>query len=101
MTRYDIQLNNNDLAFKNGDFFIDESDSQHVIDTFNAFAGWWKEYPLDGIGIFGYTKSPADIQSINRKTRIELESDGYVIKAPLVTLSSAGDLLINPNVESA
>ena len=89
------------IAFKDGDLFIGESDAQHVIDTFNAFAGWWKENPLDGIGIFGYSKSPADIQTINRKTRIELESDGYIVKAPMVTLSAAGELVINPNVESA
>ena len=101
MVRYDIALDNNEIAFKNGDFFTAESDTQHIIDTINAFAGWWKENPLDGVGIMAYSKSPAIIQDINRKCRIEIESDGYRLKAPMVTLSASGTLTINPNVDYA
>jgi len=97
--RYDIALDNNELIFKNGDFFIAESDTQHIIDTMNAFAGWWKENPLDGVGIMAWTKSPAIIQEMNRKIRVELQSDGYSVKAPAVSLSVSGELLINPNAE--
>ncbi len=97
--RYDIALNNNELIFSNGDLVIAESDTQHIVDTFNAFAGWWKENPLDGVGIMGFTKSPADVQAINRKILIEIESDGYAVKAPVVQLSPSGELFINPNAE--
>jgi hypothetical protein len=97
--RYDIALDNNELIFNNGDFVVAESDTQHVIDTLNAFSGWWKENPLDGVGVMGFTKSPADVQAINRKIRIEVESDGYAIKAPVVELSPSGELFINPNAE--
>lgn len=97
--RYDIALDNNELIFKDGDLVIAESDTQHVIDTLNAFAGWWKENPLDGVGVMGFTKSPADVQAINRKIRIEVESDGYAIKAPVVQLDASGELFINPNAE--
>jgi hypothetical protein len=97
--RYDIALDNNELVIKNGDFVIAQSDTQHVVDTLNAFAGWWKEFPLDGVGIFSFTKSPADVQAINRKIRIELESDGYAIKAPVVKLDPNGELFINPQAE--
>jgi hypothetical protein len=97
--RYDISLDNNELVIHNGDFLIVESDTQHIVDTMNAFAGWWKEYPLDGVGIMGYTKSPVDVQKLNRKMQIEIESDGYKVKAPAVTLSSSGELNINPNAE--
>ena len=96
--RYDIALNNNDLVFRNGDLVIAESDTQHVVDTLNAFPGWWKEFPLDGVGLMSYTKSPAEVQQLNRKILVELESDGYKIKAPMVTLSTDGQLYINPNV---
>lgn len=96
--RYDIALNNNDLVFRNGDLVIAESDTQHVVDTLNAFPGWWKEFPLDGVGLMSYTKSPAEVQQLNRKILVELESDGYKIKAPMVTLSTDGELYINPNV---
>jgi hypothetical protein len=97
--RKDIALNNNDLVFKSGDIAIGESDTQHIVDTINAFAGWWKEYPLDGVGIMSYTKSFGNIQELNRKVKIELLSDRYAVKAPLVTLSTSGELYINPNVE--
>jgi hypothetical protein len=97
--RYDIALENNDIYFTNGDLLIAESDTQHSVETMNAFAGWWKEYPLDGVGILGYQKSPANAQEINRKIYLEVGGDGYKIKAPLVTLSAAGELFINPNAE--
>lgn len=97
--RYDIALDDNDLIFYQGDLVVAESDSQHIIDTLNAFAGWWKEFPLDGVGIMGYTKSPANVQEINRKIYIEITSDGYRVESPMVTLSPSGELLINPNVE--
>lgn len=99
--RYDIGLDNNEPIFNNGDFVVTESDTQHIVDTVNAFAGWWKENPLDGVGIMGYSKAPAVIQEINRKCRIEIESDGYKIKAPMVTLTPSGTLTIQPNAEYA
>ncbi len=96
--RYDYALNNNDLIFKDGDLLVAESDTQHIVDTMNAFAGWWKEFPLDGVGLMSYSKSNVDIQRLNRKILLELDSDGYKIKAPAVSLSASGTLLVNPNV---
>jgi hypothetical protein len=99
MVRYDIALDNNDILFSNGDLVIAESDTQHIVDTMNAFAGWWKENPLDGVGIMAYQKSPVNVQEINRKIYLEVGGDGYKIKAPLVALSASGELFINPNAE--
>jgi hypothetical protein len=97
--RYDISLTNNDLYFKNGDLEIAESDMQHIIDTMAAFPGWWKEYPLDGVGVMAYSKGAANTQEINRKIGIELRSDGYNPRNASVNLSPSGELIINPNVE--
>ena len=97
--RYDIALDNNDLLFSQGDLVIAQSDSQHIVDTLNSFAGWWKEYPLDGVGIMAYTKSPSNIQEINRKIYLEVGGDGYKLESPMVSLSASGQLLITPNVE--
>jgi uncharacterized protein YgfB (UPF0149 family) len=96
--RYDYALDNNELVFKDGDLLVSESDTQHIVDTMNAFAGWWKEFPLDGVGMMSYMKSPVDVQQLNRKILVELESDGYKIKAPVVKLSTSGGLFVNPNV---
>ena len=97
--RYDIALSNEDLYIKDNDFIFAESDTQHVIDTINAFAGWWKENPLDGVGLMGYMKSNTNPQQLNRKISIELQADGYKTSAPVVTLTTDGQLTINPNVE--
>lgn len=97
--RYDIALNEGDLYIKNDDFIFTESDTQHVIDTMNAFAGWWKENPLDGVGLMAYMKGNTNTQELNRKISIELQADGYKTSSPVVTLSPDGKLIINPNVE--
>lgn len=97
--RQDIALQNNDLVIQNEDFYLAESDTQHVIDTLNAFPGWWKENPLDGVGLMAYTKSNTDAQELNRKIKIELQADGYKSSAPVVTLTTSGELTINPNAE--
>lgn len=97
--RQDIGLINNDLIIKDNDFTYMESDTQHVVDTINGFSGWWKENVLDGVGLMQYMGGNVDVQDLNRKIRVELQSDGYKLKAPVVTLSPDGKLVINPNAE--
>lgn len=97
--RHDIAQNDGDLFIKNNDFIYTESDTQHIIDTINAFSGWWKENPLDGVGLMSYTKSNTNTQELNRKISIELQADGYKATAPVVTLSTDGKLIINPNAQ--
>jgi hypothetical protein len=52
------------------------------------------------MGIMAYSKSPSDLQAITQKMRIELQSDGYQLKSPSITLSPSGQMIINPNIES-
>ena len=96
-SRYDIALNNNDPLADGGDFVCAVSDDQHIIDTLNAFPGWWKQDPQDGIGIQSWKKGPAQAQELSKQMRIQLESDGYTLINPTVTLSPAGQFIINPN----
>jgi hypothetical protein len=95
--RQDVGLINNDFNFIDGDFSVVNSDDQHIIDTIASFKGWWKQYPLDGVGIAAYQKSSLNIQELQKNIRIQLESDGYKVNNPSITLSSSGELLINPN----
>lgn len=97
MARYDIYLLNNDCMVSNGDFVVAESDEQHIVDTINAFAGWWKQNPQDGIGIGAWQKGAAQIQELTKQLRLQLTSDGYTVTNPSVTLSPTGQLVINPN----
>jgi hypothetical protein len=96
--RYDFGLDNdNDLLFFEGDLVIVESDQQHVIDTCNAFVGWWKEFPLDGVGIGNFIKSAGGAQQLARKVKIELENDGYKVDNPVVEFGADGKLNLYPN----
>lgn len=96
--RIDISLDDNDdLQIVNGDFVIDFSDQQHIADTINAYAGWWKEFPTDGVGIQLYQNSSAGGQQLARKIKIELEKDGYKVDNPVIEFGSDGKLNIYPN----
>jgi hypothetical protein len=91
----DLALDNNDIAVLDGDFYIAESDQQHIIDTINAFPGWWKEYPADGVGLMSYSKAPTDLQELARSIKLNLQSDGYSVENPKVD-NVNGHLIIDP-----
>lgn len=94
---YDIKLNDaGDLLFKNGDLVIDASDEQHIQDTINAFPGWWKEFPADGVGILSYLKSSGTQQDLARSTILQLQADGYTVNNPVVVINP-DNISINPN----
>jgi len=95
--RKDFELLDNDLLFENGDFKISESDQQHIADTINAYPGWWKSFPIDGVGIGYYQNSAGGAQQLARKIKIELEKDGYTVDNPVIEFGTDGKLNIYPN----
>lgn len=97
MANQDLALYGNDLLIQNGDLAIMESDTQHIADTMNAFAGWWKQYPQDGIGVFKYLNSAGQEQALKRQIMIQLSADGYQVANPEVSVNAAGKMTINPN----
>jgi hypothetical protein len=97
MVNNDIALLNNDLLIANGDLTIGASDVQHIQDTINAFPGWWKNYPADGVGIFQYVNSIGQDQTIKRSIAINLQSDGYLVSNPQVITNADGTMIIKPN----
>lgn len=96
MGRQDIQLSNNDLVIRNNDFVWGEADEQHVVDTINAFPGWWKEVPEDGVGILSYLNSIRQEQILAREIKLQLQSDNYVVSYPTVYINGT-EMNINPN----
>ena len=93
----DFALSNNEISIKNGDFVISESDNQHIADTLNAFPGWWKENPADGIGLFSYYNSSGQEQALKRAIQIQLTADGYKVSNPQISVDANGGLIVNPN----
>ena len=79
MQTTDLKLENNDFFIDpvKGDFLIIDSDTQHVQDIINSFAGWWKEFPTIGVGIKKYLGATGGVQVVKRAIKIQLKSDGY------------------------
>ncbi len=76
----DFKIIDNDLYINsNGDFEVGLSDPQHVQDIIQSFKGWWKEFPLIGVGIDFYKGSVGTIQQIKKEIKQQLEFDGYRI----------------------
>jgi len=94
---YDIKLLNNEPVISSGDFVIAQSDEQHIADTLNAFPGWWKEYPDDGVGVRAYLGGPVNTQLLAKNIQLQLSSDGYTVNGPLVSIDASGNLVIEPN----
>ncbi len=92
----DLALENNDLLIEDGDFTISISDEQHIADTINAFPGWWKENPADGVGIFQYINSAGKQQEIARLVKINLQSDGYSVRNPKISIDANGLIVVDP-----
>lgn len=97
MANRDIKTVNNDIVWNDGDLSFMDSDQQHIEDTINAYAGWWKEFPTDGVGIGLYQKTSGSQQQLARKIKIELEKDNYKVSNPVLEFDSSGKLNIYPN----
>lgn len=103
MANFDFKMvndpgGNDDLYIdpEQGDFAIAPSDEQHIKDTINAFPGWWKQYPADGVGAWSYSGSSGQAQSLVRSIKLQLQSDGYQVNNPQVSFIG-GSLIINPD----
>lgn len=95
--RQDIVLIDGILAITDdGDFLLGDSDEQHIQDTINAFPGWWKENPGDGVGAMQYLNSSGTEQSLTRAIKLQLQSDGYNVNNPQAVLTGK-QLIITPN----
>jgi len=97
--RQDLKQIDNDIVFENNDLAIDYSDNQHIQDTINAFQGWWKEYPADGVGIQAYLNAPLTELLLKQNIRSQLESDGYKAN-PIIYQDYKGTTNIDPQAEN-
>ncbi|MES2382598.1 MAG: hypothetical protein V4538_16235 [Bacteroidota bacterium] len=80
-----------------GDLKIDFSDKQHIKDIINSNVGWYKQFPLVGVGIVYYVKSSGLQQQLEREIRLQLKSDGYSMERPKIISNPDGTFLIQPN----
>jgi len=74
----DIILDSNDLSISNGDFVINESDSQHIELIVDSYIGHWKQFPLCGVGVDLFIKSSGQQLALKRAIALQLEADGMI-----------------------
>lgn len=79
----DFKLDDNkDLSFNKGDLNIDNTDQQNIELILLSHKGSFKEFPILGVGITDYLKSPEIISRLRLENEIsnQLEYDNFEIK---------------------
>lgn len=57
-----------------------DSDSQHILDIITSDLGWIKQFPTLGFGVYQYRSAEIDLQGIEKKLKIQMDKDGYIVK---------------------
>ena len=81
-----------------GDLKIDLSDKQHIKDIINSNTGWWKQFPLVGVGVQYYLNSSGLDQQLEREIKVQLTADGYSVERPRV-IRTPDSFTIEPNAD--
>ena len=76
-----IQSSDNDILIDLGDFIVDFSDQQHILDIVYAAPNWYKEYPSCGVNIqkflSGNGSDGKNKENLTRVMQLQLQADGY------------------------
>jgi hypothetical protein len=82
-----------------GDFDFVPSDNQHIKDILSSYPGWFKEFPAVGAGVPILLKGKFNTQKVEAVIKQQLESDGYQVLRPSVTITPNGRATIIPNAK--
>lgn len=80
-----------------GDFVFVDSDNQHILDICRSFPGWWKNAPAIGAGLPLLLKGKVNPAIVETQIKAQLESDGYQVSRPVVSINPNGAFKIIPN----
>jgi hypothetical protein len=89
----------NDLAILNGDWSIGESTDQEVEDIILSFPGYFKEFPLVGVGAPAYLKGPGNGQALQRNISVQLAADNKQVSSYTTTFTNGVLTIIINGVE--
>lgn len=68
---------NYDLSFSNGDFKVEDSDTQHIQILLDLSKGNLIQNPDVGVNLISFLNSNNSIQQLRRAISLQLEKDGY------------------------
>lgn len=98
----DLKLDDSGDLFINpntGDLEIDFSDKQHIKDIIDSNVGYYKQFPIVGVGVLNYLNGPGTPQKLEREIKIQLIADGYSVDVPKVKKEPDGTITITPNAQ--
>tara|TARA_R110002020_G_scaffold180781_1_gene375426 strand:+ start:2114 stop:2434 length:321 start_codon:yes stop_codon:yes gene_type:complete len=93
--RFDNETNDLFIDPVTGDFAITESDTRHVNDLIESFAGWWKEFPAVGVGIRRSSATSGSKQRVSRDVKIQMIADGYKVTG--IQFDKEGKIFVTGN----
>ena len=83
--REDIAVDENgDLDISSGDLNFVPSDNYHIQDIIYSYAGFWRNAPQIGVGIYDYIESQNKDQQLTQNITLQLKSDGYASAPEIV-----------------
>lgn len=98
MTDFLINPEDNSIMIDDtGDFATGDSTEQEVEDIIISYPGWWKQFPLAGVGLGAYSGSPGNGQKLARSIRVQLQNDGKQLQTFSYNIDASGNLTINVN----
>jgi hypothetical protein len=89
----DILFDDNDVIVKDGDFFISDSDQQHIKHILIADKGQFRQWPLIGVGIRRQSNGSTNKQDLKQLIRVQLRSDNFTVKK--LEISGTMDITID------
>jgi hypothetical protein len=92
MDAKDIQVVNDEVQIKNGDFYVNDSDQQHVEHILKANPGQFYQHPLIGVGVFRYTNASVNPSAVKQRIKLHLKSDNYRIDKLVVKQDPGGPM---------
>jgi hypothetical protein len=84
-----------DILFQSGDFFVDFSDQQHILDIVYSAPKWYTEFPACGVNIQYYLSGAGLGAQLNRNLQLQLQADGYTNTNSSFTQDYEGNLNLN------
>lgn len=84
-----------DLEIRQGDFFVNDSDQQHIQHILKAKPGQFYQYPFVGLGVVDFRGASLNPQRLKQLIKIQLKADNYT---PTV-VDVSPDFIVNIDAE--
>jgi len=75
----DLIFSGGELVVKDGDFFVAESDQQHIEHILIADIGQFRQWPLIGVGIRRQLNGSVNRTDLKQQIRTQLKSDNFTV----------------------